>query len=271
MKTKDQIKSKDDIEREDLDYSMLRQVIIRADFSSMLNTDRIIAGLNDQEWFQGSFKNYSRLKFIDSPKEDDGFRDEWSPRFIRRFDDCTIGAERKVTLDITDESVCMVIQCDDKYVSIDDYLDLVIKTLNYIISNDQYVKMQRFGIRKFDGDEFANPEGADIVFEYFDQRIMVREKGDKYWQRSYTDNFIYGKTGAKVNYTRTVKITPTEEERYVFILDIDTYLDEELIKNERPSEEEMKKVFYDDLNESSFDLFKRGVKFNFLLSKLKLK
>ena len=267
--------TKDSIERSDLNYSMLRQVIIRADFTSMLDADRMTADLNDQEWFRGAFNNYSRLRFADTLQPqgnghmDMDSREEWSPRFIRRFDDCNIGAEKKVLLDITNESICMVIQCDDKYESIDDYLSLVINTLHFIISRDQYVKIRRLAIRKFDGEHFREHKEADNVFEYFDQRIMFHEKGDRFWQRSYTDNFIYGETGVKVNYTRTVKTTPKEEERLVFILDIDTSLDSELIKNERPCKEELESIFNEELNETAFDLFKRGVKLEFLLSKLK--
>ena len=261
--------TKDKIERKDLNYSMLRRVIIRADFTSMLNTGRMVDELNNQEWFKGAFNNYSRLKYADTPQPQEADpKEEWEPRFIRRFDDCKLGPEGRVTLDITNESVCMDIQCDDKYESIDPYLELVVNTLNLIIANDPYVKMRRLAIRKIDGDNFATSEEADSVFEYFDQRITDLEK-DSFWQRTYTDNFIYGKTGVKVNYSRTVKITPKEGELFVFILDIDTFLDADMIENVRPSDKEIRSVFFERLNEASFDLFKRGVKLEFLKSKLR--
>lgn len=260
---------KEDIKRKDLNYSMLRRVIIRADFTSMLNTGRIVDALNDQDWFKGAFNNYSRLRYTETPQpQETDPKEEWEPRFIRRFDDCNIGLERKITLDITNESVCMDIQCDEKYEKIDPYLDIVIKSLDLIISNDPYVKMRRLAIRKIDGDNFATSEEADKVFEYFDQRITDLEK-DRFWQRTYTDNFIYGKTEVKVHYSRTVKITPKEGELFVFVLDIDTYLEAEDIMNERPSDGEFRDIFFGRLNEASFDLFKRGVKLDFLKSKLR--
>ena len=260
---------KEDIKREDLNYSMLRRVIIRADFTSMLNTGRIVDALNEQDWFKGAFNNYSRLRYTETPQsQETDPKEEWEPRFIRRFDECNIGSERNITLDITNESVCMDIQCDEKYEKIDPYLDIVIKSLDLIISNDSYVKMRRLAIRKIDGDNFATSEEADKVFEYFDQRITNFEK-DRFWQRTYTDNFIYGKTEVRAHYSRTVKITPKEGELFVFILDIDTYLDSEDIKNERPSDGEFRDIFFGRLNEASFDLFKRGVKLEFLKSKLR--
>ena len=59
---------KEDIKREDLNYSMLRRVIIRADFTSMLNTGRIVDALNEQDWFKGAFNNYSRLRYTETPQ-----------------------------------------------------------------------------------------------------------------------------------------------------------------------------------------------------------
>lgn len=257
------------IKREDLNYSMLRRVIIRADFTSMLNTDKIIDGLDSQEWFRGVFNNYSLLKHADTPRlYDADSKESWGPRFIRRFDDCNLGPEKRITLDITSESVCMDIHCDEKYESIDPYLELVIKILDWIINNDLYVKMRRIAIRKIDGDNFADSEAADKVFEYFDQKITDLNK-DHFWQRTYTDSFLYGRTDVKVNYSRMVKITPKEGELFVFTLDIDTYLDAEKIENQRPSYAELRVALFDRLNEASFDLFKRGVKLDFLKSNLK--
>ena len=135
--------TKDEIEREDLVYSMLRQVIIRADFTSMLDTDKIVLSLDDQDWFKGSFNNYSRLQLVDNRKQK-GKEDETERprRFVRRFDDCNITPERRVTLDITDESLCMDIQCDKHYTIINEYLSLFIRILDFIISNDNYVKLR---------------------------------------------------------------------------------------------------------------------------------
>lgn len=263
--------TKEDIKRTDLAYSMLRRVIIRADFTSMLNTEKMVEELNDQLWFSNAFNTYSRLKRLDDtppyPREDRS-QTEWEPKFIRRFDDCNIPPENKVSLDITNESVCLDIQCDDKYESIDPYLQLVVNTISYIISADSYVRLRRLAIRKIDGESFPDGEGADKVFEYFDQKVTLSEN-DTFWQRNYTDSFVYGGTNVKANYSRSVKVTPKEGELFVFVLDIDTFLDSEMLENARPTKEELQFVFFDRLNVASFELFKRGVKLEFLKSKLR--
>lgn len=268
---------KDKIKRDQLSYSMLRRVIIRADFTSMLDTDKIVSLLNEDEidgkkWFGDVFSNYSKLQILSGrTRGKDISTDEEQQQFVRRFNDCNVNderPERNVTFDITDQSVCVDIICDEKYTRIDSYLQLAVDVLEFIIKRDKYVKLTRLAIRKYDGQTFPSSKEADKVFEYFDQNIMDYSS-DAYWQRSYTDNFLYGKTNVKVNYTRTVKISEKENEQFVFVLDIDTFLDSDMIENSRPGKDELYDVFFNRLNDASFELFKRGVKLDFLKSKLK--
>ena len=109
--------------------------------------------------------------------------------------------------------------------------------------HDKYVKLTRIAIRKYDAQAFANGDEADKVFEYFDQGIMDTPS-DAYWQRTYTDNFIYGKTKVKTNYTRTLKITDKENESFVFVLDIDTFLDSDMIENPRPPKDDLQNILF---------------------------
>jgi len=271
------IEEKEKIKRDQLSYSMLRRVIIRADFTSMLDTDKIVSLLNEdvveeKKWFGDVFNNYAKLQLIvDDKRVKDATAEEPAKLYVRRFNDCNVTAdrpERNVTFDITDQSVCVDIICDDKYTKIDAYLQLVVDTLDFIIQHDKYVKLTRIAIRKYDAQAFANGEDADNVFEYFDQGI-TDSVSDAYWQRTYTDNFIYGKTKVKTNYTRTLKITDKENERFVFVLDIDTFLDSDMIENPRPPKDDLKRILFERINEASFELFKRGVKLEFLKSKLK--
>lgn len=262
---------KEKIQRDQLAYSMLRRVIIRADFTSMLDTDKIVSNLNEEVWFNEVFNNYSKLQLLNDEERSNEDSEEDLKKYVRRFNDCVTTAERpekNVIFDITDESVCVDIQCDDQYTKIDAYLQLAIDAIIFIINQDRYVKLKRLAIRKFDAQNFATSEEADKVFEYFDQDIMDNAN-DAYWQRKYTDSFIYGKTNVKVNYTRTIKISDKADETFIFVLDIDTFVDSDMIENKRPSKDELSQTFFARLNDASFDLFKRGVKLEFLQSKLK--
>lgn len=256
------ITSKEDIKREMMSHSMLRRVLMRADFSSMLSLERTVSLLNDQEWFKGKFLNYEKRELkINRDERTEIDDDDLEGRVVKRFDDCSIAPERNVTLDISSKFVTMLINCDNNYKKIDDYLNLFVKVVAFIVDNDDYVKLSRLAIRKTDGMEFNSGEDADAVFEYFDQNIADHQH-DYYYYRTYTDSFIYGKSNVNVNYNRSVKILGNG--KFVFVLDIDTFLDLERINNKRPTEAELKKAFEETLNESSFELFKRGVKLDYL-------
>lgn len=261
------VKKKESIKRTDLNNSMLKRVIIRADFTPMLDLESIVSDINRQTWFKSKFNNYERRLLTvkkEHEKEDENVLDG---EVVKRFDDCNIAPEKNVTLDIGSNFVIMDIKCDEHYDKIDEYLTLFVSILWHIISNDDYVKLERIAIRKTNGMESIDGNKADEVFEYFDQQI--EGTGDRYTFRTYTDSFIYSKKEVSVNYNRSVRVIADTHPLFIFILDIDTYLNREQIINRRPSKDELCHLFFARLNEASFELFKRGVKEAYLNSILK--
>lgn len=256
---------KEDIKREQLTYSMLKRVIMRADFTAMLNLDNTVTAMNNEEWFKGKFLDYEK-RLLEIKEDEDELTDsnDLEGRTVKRFANCTIAPESNITLDISSKFVTMLIVCDDKYSKIDSYLNLFVKVLAFIKESDDYVKFTRLAIRKTDGQQFDSGNDADKVFEYFDQQVADGQH-DELVGRSYTDSFIYGGEGIKVHYNRSVKIVG---DKFVFILDIDTLKSEEFIENNRPSEQELSEIF-EKLNTISFELFKRGVKLEYLMSIMK--
>ncbi len=259
--------TKNDIKRKHLTNSMLKRVIMRADFTPMLDLEGTVSSMNKETWFKGKFENYEK-RLLEISQDDDtpNDKDDLEGRTVKRFDHCTIAPEKNVILDISSKYVTLLINCDEKYDKIDNYLELFVKTLSFIKENDDYVKFTRLAIRKTDGMEFKSGEDADAVFEYFDQGI-ADAKHDELTNRTYTDSFVYGKEKIRVHYNRTVRIV---NGRFIFILDIDTFADAEQIgDNKRPTEAELKSFFADKLNETSFELYKRGVKLEYLKSIMK--
>lgn len=257
-------KKKDEIRRTDLNNSMLKRVIIRADFTPMLDLEATVSDINRQEWFRGKSNNYER-RTLEVKKDEE--QDNLEGQYVKRFDDCNIEPEKNVTLDIGSNFVCIDINCDEHYTQIDEYLRLMVNIVGHIVGLDNYVKMDRLAIRKTDGLESIEGKTADEVFEYFDQQI--EEEGDKFTYRTYTDSFIYSKKQVMVHYNRTVRVIPGETATFIFVLDIDTYLERGNIENRRPNVDELWALYYERLNEASFDLFKRGVKEDYLNSIMK--
>ena len=259
------INSKEDIKREHLTNSMLKKVLMRADFTSMLDLERVVSNMNQQEWFRGRFLNYEKRLLETVLDENNIDENSVANALVKRFDHCTIPPESNVVLDMSSQFVTMLINCDENYTKIDDYLSLFVQILAYIISNDDYVKFTRFAIRKTDGMEFENGGQADEVFEYFDQNVANPEK-DAFYYRTYTDSFVCNEEKINVHYNRTVRVV--NNCRFIFVLDIDTFIGSEMIESPRPSEDELNALFK-KLNVLSFELYKRGVKFEYLKSSIK--
>lgn len=255
---------KDAITRENVKSSLLKRVIIRADFTPLVDVESTFKKLVEQDWFKGKFESFDKILNTSKNGDDEGYNVE-QQMFIRRFSDSRIEPEKNVVLDIMEETVCLSIDCDEHYTRIDPYRELVEKILAFIMTHDDYVKMKRLAIRKVDGYACKNGDEADKIFEYFDQGISFYNEATLQL-RTYSDRFTYkpGEQNVRVNYTRQVKFGVSEEDQFVFIIDIDTYLELEQIGNVRPDEVDLRRMFKDRLNETSFELFKRSVKLEYL-------
>ena len=255
---------KEEIKRKDLRCSLLKRVILRADISALMKLEDAISNLSQQEWFRGIFE--SMEKFYTEASSN--FADRTSPVAdsqgveVRRFIDCKLEPKQELFLDISDEFICMDISCNDKYESLDPYMLLIAKVIGQFIHDNDYVKIKRLAIRKIDGLILANANEANKVFEYFNQGIMA--EGESMRKRLYNDYFYSKKKKVNVNYSRQVKIGDKESNRFIFTLDTDVFVKQKDLDNLRPNTDELKEIFSDRLNEIAFDVFKRGVKEEFL-------
>lgn len=260
---------KEEIKRKDLHCSLLKRVIIRADIFPMLKLEDSVSEISHQEWFKGRFESMD--KFTAAINSFDASRT--SPLAntpgteVRRFFDCTIEPKQELSLDISDEFICMDIKCNEHYDSLDSYIDLMSKVIGQTIHDDAYVKLKRLAIRKIDGLVLSNADEANTVFEYFDQGIMTKDEGMR--KRLYNDYFYSNMKKVNVNYSRQVKIGNKKEEKFIFTMDTDVYAMPKELDNLRPGVEELKDILSNRINETAFDIFKRGVKETFLNKYLK--
>ena len=261
---------KNEIQRKHLRNTLLKRVIIRADFTAMMNFEQFVAALCLQPWFSEKFD--SSDIFVASGASNSTDRtsavNNTYGHEIRRFYDCKIEPSQYAILDISEDFLCLDIKCDHNYEKIDPYLDLVISILSYLEEKDGFVKLKRLAIRKINGTICESAEAADNIFEYFDQDIMLGSEVIN--QRSYSDTFISNPGDVYVKYTRQLNIQQRPEGNFVFTIDIDTYLDKnKLGANLRPNNDQLKQMFYDRLNATLFDVFKRGVKVEYLNNDLR--
>lgn len=260
---------KEKIKRKDLRCSLLKRVIIRADISAMVKLEDSVLSVSRQDWFKGLFESMDKFTAAVNPSIPDktSLVSETHGAEVRRFFDCTIQPKQELTLDISDEFVCLDIKCNGQYESLDPYISLMANVIGQVIHDDDYVKLKRLAIRKIDGLVLTNANEANRIFEYFDQGIMAKGEGMR--KRLYNDYFYSNTNKVGVNYSRQVKIGDTAANRFVFTMDTDVFVRPNDLENLRPGVEELKQILSERINETAFDVFKRGVKEDFLNENLK--
>lgn len=261
---------KEDIQRKDLRCSLLKRVIIRADISPMMKLGDVVSSISNQNWFMGLFESMDKFLAVVNPgipERTSSVADSPGSE-VRRFFDCTLEPKQELTLDISDKFICLDIKCNEHYDSLDSYISLMANVIGQVIHEDNYVKLNRLAIRKIDGLVLSNAHEANKIFEYFDQGIMIEgEEGMR--KRLYNDYFYSNKNKVGINFSRQVKIGDTEASRFIFTMDTDVYALRRDLEDLRPKAEEIKEILTNRINETAFDVFKRGVKEEFLNNNLR--
>lgn len=260
-----EFKTKEEIKRQQLKNNFLKRVIVRFDFTSIVNVQDV---LNQIVAYLASIGNpFSSFDQMTAPKEDvskdsstDGGSITDDRPFIYRFSDCQIEPRQDVTLDYSRNFLCLDIRCDGKYTTIDTYIEIMTVLMSIIINCDNFVQLTRIGIRKIDGVNSIAPDEADNVFEFFSQKLNWTVS-DKMQSRQYTDFMYCTDVAAYVNYSRIVRVLQGGD-FLRFTLDIDCYKDPSLLEK-RPNIETIKQ-YLNLMNNKLFDLFIMGIKLEYL-------
>lgn len=259
-------KSKKEIKRQQLKNIFLKRVIVRFDYTSIVNMqdvlNKIVNHLNSLEQSFGSFDQ------MVAPKEDlvKDVSIELGGninvrQFIYRFSDCQIEPKQNATLDFARNFLCLDIKCDNHYTLIDSYLEILSELMAIIIDNDRFVQLTRIGIRKIDGIDSIAPDEADNVFEYFSQKLDWRKGVDTMKAREYSDFMFCSDVPAYVNYSRIVRVLQGSD-YFRFTLDIDCYKDPSLIEK-RPGKDLIKQYLF-TMNDKLFSMFIMGIRLEYL-------
>ena len=261
-----QFQSKEEIKRQQLKNILLKRVIIRFDYTSIVNVqdvlNQIVGFLNSLEKSFGSFDQ------MVSPKEDiakesstESIGNSNDRQFVYRFTDCQIEPKQDVTLDFSRNFLCLDIRCDEHYTLIDPYLGIMSELMAIIIERDRFVQLTRIGIRKIDGVDSIAPDDADSVFEYFSQQLTWRKGVDSMKAREYTDFMFCSDVPAYVNYSRIVRVLQGSDDLR-FTLDIDCYKDPGLLEK-RPGRYLIRQYLF-NMNDKLFSMFIMGIKLEYL-------
>lgn len=265
--------SKEQYTRENFKSSLLKQIIIRVDFSTITDVKGFIMKLKSEPWLSRSFNGYRPIKTnninlqIDTKTiEDNRFIpiEVKETGTIHRFYDSLIEPIQSTTMDIGSSFICIIIQCSEQYDKIDPYLNIIADTMMVLQQYDNYAHFERFGIRKIDGNDYKNENEA---YQTFEKNRFIEDSGKvlegTLFKQVYTDIFLSEKYNIKVNLTRGLERLNNGMLR--FVLDTDGYVDESNFKEEDcDSKDKIISLLKDRINEGLFQIFKVYVTEDFL-------
>ncbi len=250
----------------DRSVSLLKQIIIRLDFESLTDLNSVIKCLKRQEFLSNSLKGYRIIKSnrISLQMPPSVVEDKFLPieRYdvsdMHRFFDSTIRPLQDVTLDVTETYVCLTINTNDDYASIEPYIELISDVANLIKNEDPYVHFCRIAIRKIDGEDFNNLDEGFNVFK--SSQFRLEHKFEHFAKMSHkavlTDYFIAD--SIKFNMSNSIEIFRNGKCR--ICLDMDSYIDEECFRDNIGLKDiSIKDILKNKLNAKLYSLFEECV------------
>lgn len=236
-------KTKTDVRRELLKpSSILKKVIIRIDYSGIINIDdwmRQLLNLGLNQSFSSFIdKNNNSITLnLNNPEEIAKALSvpvsEIRKEPVKTFLNGTFGERKdKVAMEITSNFTTFVVDCNE-YTTIDDYLDYINNYITELKKNQTYTKIHRIGIRKIAAIETSEYNQYKEFFEEDQFKSVSYLPGNQIIVSENTDRFINQDKGLKANLTRRIRSLRRVDGKYVFqfLLDIDGYVDEEIARD----------------------------------------
>lgn len=273
---------KQQISRESLNNNIMKHIIFRFDYQGMIDSTDFVKLFHKE--FNGFFKSYSKNTHN---KVDINLNDiedisntlsipvsEIIKQDIHVFSDNQFGSD-SVTLNISIYNTILNIECVD-YKNIDEYLGFIIKYANFLFTNESYIALKRFGLRKIGSNIYENFNliHQDFEKEYFSFKETYFD-GFSLYRNRIEEVLFKEDTKLKINFIRNLDtgnvFNQNSEEpikAFQVSLDLDAYLDEEaLTMNEY--KENLANLITDINNNILFNLFKNSMTKEFLAKNTK--
>lgn len=245
--------------RENILSQMLKTVVIRIDFTGLTSLRSFVNRIKSYERMKQSFERMAPIHKQDmSPSfKPNNIEDGQLPltesqkSTLYRFYDCKMGGSSKATLDLEPCSITLAIDCQENYKGSNDYSYFMGWLIDELQSHDQYVVINRLGVRKIDAQVL---EPGETINRYFNERYIVAQSWNNSPQKTKSiltelleiDDICFN----VVQYIDCIG----DDRRVRLIYDVDAFL------NGEPLEKALKsgntsKVVYHDMQDRMFDLF----------------
>lgn len=164
--------------RDNIYSEMLKTVIIRFDYSGGTDIRKFVDTIKQDDLIRNAFGSLQR---IDAPKYRLSMSQidpqtglfptaERQQSVLYRFSECKYDSGLNVILDITPESVCLTIDCRSNYQGSKRYTDLMSKLVTQMKSFDQFISVERIGVRKIDAQIIGK---EDKIENYFNENFIA--------------------------------------------------------------------------------------------------
>ena len=175
---------KEDITREMLHASLLKQIIIRIDYTSINDFSSLISELRNNSILANYYPYCKQLKVnnaqVVTPKElrhDDNQKYESSePLIVYHFCGPKMEFDQESVFDISERFMFIDITCDENYNSIDKYIEFISIIIEQVRKHDAFSKIVRIGLRKIDSTDYLTRKDAENDLRGFDFESLFSDE-----------------------------------------------------------------------------------------------
>lgn len=244
--------------RENILSQMLKTAIIRIDFTGLTNVRSFVNRIKSSEKIQ---KAFGKMVMIPKQNMSVSFRPrdiedgqlpftETQKSILFRFHECKMGGDSNVTLDIEPESITLAVDCQKKYEGSREYSYFMGWIIDELLAFDQYVTINRLGVRKIDVQVL---EAGEPIEKYFNERFIVSQSWKSLPSKTKSiltelleiDNISF-------NVTQYIDYTTDGRERLIY--DVDSFLNGDILEKALKSGTSSD-LLYHDMQDRMFDLF----------------
>lgn len=254
----EQIEMMKNYTRNNILSQMLKTAIIRIDFTGLTNLRSFVNRIKSSEKIQKAFgkmvlipKQNMSVSFRPKDIEDGQLSyTETQKSILYRFYDCKMGGDSNVTLDVEPQSITLAVDCQKKYEGSREYSYFMGWVIDELLAFDQYVTINRIGVRKIDVQVL---EADEPIEKYFNERFVVAHS----WKSSppKTKSILTELLEIdNINFNVTQYIDYTNDGRVRLIYDVDSFLSGDILEKALESGNSSD-LLYHEMQDRMFDLF----------------
>lgn len=245
--------------RDNIYSEMLKTVIIRLDFSGIINIGPFVETIKKVDVIESNFASFEEISqrqlnvsFVPKDIEDGGLPiAKTQDKTIYRFSKWKMPNNSEALLDIDNSSITIVVECGINYKGSKSYSDVIVNLMCELKKYDQYVSFKRLGVRKIDAKVITNGEE---IRDYFNEKFVV---GNTWMQNHYMMNDMSTLTELfhidDVRFNVVQRIERYNEKDIRLFYDVDSYIEANVlgeIDNEHIGE-----YLNEKMQDKMFDMF----------------